>query len=236
MSEPIRLSKRLIEQVGCSRREAELFIEGGWVSVDGVVIDEPQFKVTTQQVTLDPDAKASAPEPITLLLHHDPQLSIEQALQSLGAQTLAQEHSYGKRALKGHFLRLSCGAPLEAGASGLQVFTQDWKILRKLTDDMAKIEQEYVVEVSGDMTEHGLNRLTHGATYKGRPLPAVKASWQNETRLRFALKNPTPGLLGQLCASVGLSVVSVRRIRIGGVSMGKLPMGQWRYMTAKEKF
>ena len=56
MSEPIRLSKRLIELVGCSRREAELFIEGGWVTVDGEVIDEPQFKVDNQKVELDPQA------------------------------------------------------------------------------------------------------------------------------------------------------------------------------------
>lgn len=45
MSEPVRLSKRLIEQLGCSRREAELYIEGGWVTVDGVVVEQPQFKV-----------------------------------------------------------------------------------------------------------------------------------------------------------------------------------------------
>src|SRR5476649_2935801 len=69
MTDPIRLSKRLIELVGCSRREAELFIEGGWVTVDGEVIDEPQFKVENQKVELDPQAKATAPEPVTLLLH-----------------------------------------------------------------------------------------------------------------------------------------------------------------------
>jgi 16S rRNA U516 pseudouridylate synthase RsuA-like enzyme len=69
MSEPIRLSKRLIELVGCSRREAELFIEGGWVTVDGEVIDEPQFKVDNQKVELDPQAKATAPEPVTILLN-----------------------------------------------------------------------------------------------------------------------------------------------------------------------
>nr|WP_314570575.1 rRNA pseudouridine synthase [uncultured Pseudomonas sp.] len=236
MSEPIRLSKRLIELVGCSRREAELFIEGGWVSVDGVVVDEPQFKVDTQKVELDPQAKAEAPEPVTLLLHQAPGQSAEEALATLDAQTLSGEHAFGKRPLKGHFLRLSCAAELPANASGLQIFTQDWKTLRKLTADAAKIEQEYVVEVTGEMSPHGLNRLNHGALYKGKALPAVKASWQNETRLRFAMKNPAPGVLQQLCASVGLTIVSIRRIRVGGVSMGKLPLGQWRYLTSKEKF
>jgi 23S rRNA pseudouridine2604 synthase len=151
MSEPIRLSKRLIELVGCSRREAELFIEGGWVTVDGEVIDEPQFKVDQQKVELDPQAKATAPEPVTLLLNAPAGLDTDSAMQLLSPQTLSEEHRFGKRPLKGHFLRLSVGNELQANASGLLVFTQDWKIVRKLTADASKIEQEYVVEVSGEM-------------------------------------------------------------------------------------
>jgi 23S rRNA pseudouridine2604 synthase len=236
MSEPIRLSKRLIELIGCSRREAELYIEGGWVTVDGEVIEEPQFKVDTQKVELNPDAKADAPEPVTLILHKPAGMSDEDALALITPGSLSEEHSFGKRPLKGHFLRLEPISTLQANASGLMVFSQDWKILRKLTDDRSKIEQEYVVEISGDMVAHGLNRLNHGLTYKGKELPAVKASWQNENRLRFAMKNPQPGIIAQLCEAVGLKIISVRRIRIGGVSMGKLPEGQWRYMTTKEKF
>ncbi|WP_413794272.1 MULTISPECIES: rRNA pseudouridine synthase [unclassified Pseudomonas] len=236
MTDPIRLSKRLIELVGCSRREAELFIEGGWVTVDGEVIDEPQFKVTTQKVELDPEAKATAPEPVTLLLNVPAGMDVETAMASLGPQTLSEEHRFGKRPLKGHFLRLTASADLQANASGLLVFTQDWKVLRKLTADAAKIEQEYVVEVEGDMVAHGLNRLNHGLTYKGKELPAVKASWQNENRLRFAMKNPQPGVIALFCQAVGLKVVAIRRIRIGGVSIGKVPLGQWRYLSAKEKF
>ncbi|MBT9304707.1 rRNA pseudouridine synthase [Pseudomonas sp. TAE6080] len=236
MTDPIRLSKRLIELVGCSRREAELFIEGGWVSVDGEVIDEPQFKVTTQKVELDPEAKATAPEPVTILFHAPTGVDVDSAMQSLSAETLSEEHRFSKRPLKGHFLRLTASADLQAKASGLLVFTQDWKILRKLTADAAKIEQEYVVEVAGDVAEHGLNRLAHGLMYKGKELPAVKASWQNENRLRFALKNPQPGIIALFCEAIGLKVVAIRRIRIGGVSIGKVPVGQWRYMSGKEKF
>lgn len=236
MTEPTRLSKRLIELVGCSRREAELFIEGGWVSVDGEVVDEPQFKVATQKVELHPDAVATPPTPVTLILNAPAEASLDDLLASICPETLSSEHRFGTRPLKGHFLRLQSSAPLQTRASGLVVFTQDWKTLRKLTDDMAKIEQEYVVEISGDMSEHGLNRLNHGLTHKGKTLPAVKASWQNETRLRMAMKNPTPGVLKQLCESVGLQVVSMRRIRVGGVSMGKVPVGEWRYLTSKEKF
>jgi len=236
MTDPIRLSKRLVELVGCSRREAELYIEGGWVTVDGEVVEEPQFKVDTQKVELNPEAKATAPEPVTIILHKPAATDAYSALQLITPGTLSEEHSFGKRPLKGHFMRLEAISTLQANASGLMVFSQDWKILRKLTDDRSKIEQEYVVEISGEMVAHGLNRLNHGLTYKGKELPAVKASWQNENRLRFAMKNPQPGVIAQLCEAVGLKIVSIRRIRIGGVSMGKLPEGQWRYMTTKEKF
>ncbi|MGE8069016.1 rRNA pseudouridine synthase [Pseudomonas sp. NPDC089569] len=236
MTDPIRLSKRLIELVGCSRREAELFIEGGWVTVDGQVIDEPQFKVDTQKVELDKDAKATAPEPVTLLLNVPAGMDTDTAMRSLNAETLSEEHRFGKRPLRGHFLRLTVSADLQPNASGLLVFTQDWKVLRKLTADASRIEQEYVVEVEGHMVEHGLNRLQHGLKYKGKEMPPVKASWQNENRLRFAMKNPQPGLIAQLCEGVGLKVVGIRRIRIGGVSIGKVPLGQWRYLSGKEKF
>ena len=236
MTDPTRLSTRLIDLVGCSRREAELFIEGGWVTVDGVVVDEPQFKVENQKVELSPEAKADAPEPVTIIFHTPASMTAESALQTITPGTLSEEHSYGKRPLKGHFLRLEAISSLQANASGLMVFSQDWKILRKLTDDRSKIEQEYVVEIAGEMVPHGMNRLNHGLTYKGKELPKVKASWQNENRLRFAMKNPQPGVIAQLCEAVGLKIISIRRIRIGGVSMGKLPEGQWRYMTTKEKF
>jgi len=130
---------------------------------------------------------------VTILLHAPVGVDAETAMASISAETLSEEHRFSKRPLKGHFLRLTASADLQAKASGLLVFTQDWKILRKLTADAAKIEQEYVVEVEGDMVAHGLNRLNHGLTYKGKELPPVKASWQNENRLRFAMKNRNRG-------------------------------------------
>ena len=93
-----------------------------------------------------------------------------------------------------------------------------------------------MVEVNGEIISHGLERLNRGFNWKGHELPPVKASWQNETRLRLVLKNPAPGLIELLCRSVGLQVVGMRRIRLGGVAMGKLPAGQWRYLASQEKF
>ena len=236
MSEPIRLSKRLIELLGCSRREAELYIEGGWVTVDGIVVEQPQFKVENQRVELLPGAKAEALEPVTLLLNQQAGVDIETARAGINLGSLSEAHGEGVRPLHGHFAKLSCIAPLERGASGLQVFTQDWRVTRKIEADLRKLEQEYIIEVRGETTPQALERLARGATRNDRELPRAKASWQNETHLRLALKNPQPGQISELCAYLRLEVRGMRRIRLGGVSMGKLPLGQWRYLASTERF
>jgi 23S rRNA pseudouridine2604 synthase len=236
MTDPIRLSKRLIEVIGCSRREAELYIEGGWVTVDGVVVEEPQFKVAEQRVELLPNAVLAPIEPVTLLLNvpngHNP----ERAVEGISSASHWPEDSSGIRPLKGHFARLINCAPLQAGADGLHVLTQDWRIERKLKEDLSKLEQEYVVEVVGTLSASQLKRLAHGLTFNGVALPPCKVSWQNETRLRFALKNPLPGQIVFMCNSVDLKVLGMKRIRIGGVSMAKVQPGQWRYLAGKERF
>lgn len=236
MTDPIRLSKRLIELVGCSRREAELYIEGGWVQVDGQVVEEPQFKVLDQRVELHPDAVAEPQEPVTLLLHVPAGRNPERTAEAIGPASHWPDDGSGIRPLKSHFARLVTCIALQTGADGLHVLTQDWRIERKLREDLSKLEQEYVVEVDGQLSAAELKRLNHGLSFNGAPLPPCKVSWQNETRLRFALKNPQPGQIVFMCNSVGLKVLGLKRIRIGGVPMGKVQPGQWRYLAAKERF
>jgi 23S rRNA pseudouridine2604 synthase len=235
MTEPVRLAKRLAELVPCSRREAELYIAGGWVMVDGQVVEEPQFMVSQQAVTLHPDASLVPLEPVTMLYHHATGMPAN-AAQQISAATHAADDSSGIHMLKQHFVRLTPCTPLEPNASGLLVFTQDWRVARKLIEDAAKIEQEYVVEVAGEIAPDGLKLLNHGLKFNGRALPPIKVSWQNETRLRFALKGVQPGQIAHMCQSVGLQVVGMKRIRLGRVSMAKLQPGQWRYLLPDEKF
>lgn len=235
MSEPVRLSKRLIELIGCSRREAELYIEGGWVLVDGVIVEEPQFKVAQQRVELHPNAVVAEPEPVTLLLHVPVGQSADAASASLSGRNRWPDDASGVRQLKSHFARLKHCLALQPGASGLHVLTQDWRVERKLTEDAVKVEQEYVVEVSGNL-KADLKRLNQPFSFRNMLLPPSKVSWQNENRLRFALKNPQPGQIEAMCDSIGLKVISMKRIRIGGVPMSKLQPGQWRYLGAQERF
>jgi len=239
-TEPVRLAKRVAELAGCSRRDAEQYIEGGWVTVDGEVIEEPQFKVLEQQVILLPNAHLAPAEPATILLHkplgYDADEGSNPALALITPAARYADDRSGMRSLKRHFHRLAAVLPLESDASGLIVFTQDWRVTRKLSEDADRIEQEYIVEVSGELGPYGLKRLSHGLSFNGRPLPPIKVSWQNEVRLRFALKGVRPGQIRHMCAAVELDVVTIKRIRIGSISLGKMPPGEWRYLSSYEKF
>lgn len=236
MSEPTRLSKRVIELFGCSRREADLYITGGWVTVDGQVVEAPQFKIEDQRVELHPDATLEPVEPVTLLVHGSAGCNAAQLQHLLVRERHWEQDPHAQRILHGHFLRQEQSLPLQAGASGLMVLSQDWRTQRKLREDAAKLEQEYLVEIAGEAPASVLERLKKGWLHKGTQFPPCKASWQSEQRLRFALKNPAPDLLRQICTALGLKVLSMKRIRIGGVPMAKLPSGQWRYLGEKERF
>jgi len=239
MTDPVRLSKFLAELISCSRREAELYIAGGWVMVDGQVVDKPQFMVSQQEkVELHPEANLAPAAPVTILFHQPPVAGMDAnaAQQLICADTRAADDPSGIHINKQHFARLKQCIPLERNASGLLVFTQDFRIERKLTDDAATIEQEYIVEVAGELSPDGLKQLNHGLSFNGRSLPPIKVSWQNETRLRFALKGVQPGQVAHMCKSVGLQVLAVKRIRIGRMSMSKLQPGLWRYLMPHEKF
>jgi 23S rRNA pseudouridine2604 synthase len=215
MTEPVRLAKRLAEMLSCSRREAEQYIEGGWVSVDGVIVEEPQFRVLDQAITLDKDASLLALTPVTLLLHkpagHEagPDGNAASLAPLAVAATQSPDDRSGIRPLKKHFSSVELVTPLATPASGLVVLTQDWRVTRKLREDARVMEHEVVVDVSGDIKPGGLerlNRVDHGFTFKGMLLPPAKVSWQSETRLRFALKGEVPGQIAYMCESVGLKV------------------------------
>lgn len=237
MTESIRLVKRVAELASCSRTEAEQYIEGGWVAVDGQVIEEPGYRVLPQQnVELAPDAKLQPVEPVTILLHKPAEIDAHDAHRLITPENLFAEDRSGNRFLKRHAAGLIVTDSMEPGASGLLVLTQDWRIRRKLVDDAARIEHEYIAEVTGDMQPGGLALLNHGLNFNGKPLPPIKVSWQSESRLRFALKAPPRGLIGHMCGQVGLTVKSLKRIRLGRIPLAGLPEGQWRYLLGYERF
>jgi 23S rRNA pseudouridine2604 synthase len=240
MTESIRLAKRLASQLACSRSEAEKYIESGYVRVDAVVVEEPGFRVLAgQQVELLPGATLDAVEAITILLHKpvgfDIETSADAVYQLITPENQFAEDRSGLRLIKRHFKELSLTDPLGKQSSGLVVLTQDWRIARKLKTDAEKIEQEFVVEVEGEILQETLDQLNRGLLPDGKILP-VKVSRQSESRLRFAVKGNRRIQIAALCEKAGLIVKAMKRIRIGRIPMATLQAGQWRYLMAYEKF
>lgn len=236
MHTPIRLSKRLIELIGCSRREAELYIEGGWVTVNGVIVEAPQQPVTDETVALLPGAQALTPEPVTLLFNKPAGLSTEDLARHLTQANHWADDPSGIRVLKGHFARLQESLPIARQTAGLVILSQDWRTARKLQSDAQKLEHEYLISAQGSLSEAQVDRAKRGLHNQGQIFPPCKLSWQNEETLRLAVKNPCISFIPELCQALKLTLGEHRRLRVGGVSMGKLPIGQWRYLRANERF
>lgn len=245
MTESMRLAKRVALEIGCSRNEAQQYIEGGWVMVDGAMCEEPGLRITPQQqVSLAPGAKAEPAPPVTMLFHKPVGLPTGPAASPDAAPVLAlltpdrrsaSDHS-GVRPLKKHWAGLRLTDGLETTASGLLVLTQDWRVLRRLVDDASRIEHEYIVETRTAVTDAQLALLNRGGRFNGKLLEGIKVSRQSENRLRFALKTPPRGLLAQLCEQAGVELLGLRRIRIGRVPLAGLAVGQWRYLPQYQKF
>jgi 23S rRNA pseudouridine2604 synthase len=235
--EPARLSKVVAALVPCSRREAEQYIVEGWVRVDGRRVEEPQSRVAgTQRVEIDPQARLQPVQPATLLLHKPAGMSPEEARALLGGASHWTGDTSGIRLTKSHFVGLTSLLLLPPEASGLAIFSQDRRIVRKLTEDAAFVEQELVAEVTGAMVPDGLARLGRGLVREGRALPPARVSWQSEARLRFAVKGIVPDWIPWMCAQVGLELTALKRIRVGRIPMAGLPAAQWRYLAPGERF
>lgn len=236
-----RLAKRVAALQQCSRGDAERYIEGGWVAVDGKTVEEPGFRVAPQQaVALLPGARLEPAQPVTILLHKPAGLYANDepgsARDLILPENLMPGDRSGLRFLKRMLNGLKLATPLERAASGLLVYTQEYPVMRKLVEDARHVEHEYIAEVAGALGEGDLARLQRGLAWQGRPATPMKVSWQNETHLRFALKTPAPGFIEYVCDTAGLRLLALRRIRIGRLPMAGLAPGLWRYRLGYERF
>ena len=116
------------------------------------------------------------------------------------------------------------------------VFTQEASVTRRINGDDSRLEKEFMVRVQGELSAEGLKRLNIGLSLDEEKLKRAQVSWQNEGLLRFVLHENRPNQIRRMCELVGLRVVSVKLIRIGSVSLGKLPVGKWRYLRQNERF
>lgn len=244
MSEPVRLSKLMSARGLCSRREADTYIERGWVWVDGQRVSELGTRVDPDCVIrLDPLAKQQQHQRVTLLLHKpvgyvsgQPEPGYKPAVTLIRPETLWHDGRAGASFHPLHLKGLAPAGRLDIDSTGLLVLTQDGRIAKQLIGDDSEIEKEYLVRVQGQLSAAQLALLNDGLSLDGQRLRPAQVAWQNSEQLRFVLKEGRKRQIRRMCQLVGLKVTGLKRVRIGKVQLGGLPSGQWRYLREDEQF
>ena len=244
-----RLSKVMAERGICSRREADEWIVNGWVKVDGVIMETLGTRIKPDaEIIVSGYAYEQQAEQVTILLHKPVGYVSGQAEDGyqpaivlvhpdnewLDDPELNQHHA--KEFQRGFLHGLAPAGRLDIDSTGLLVLTQDGRVARHLIGEDSSVEKEYLVRVEGELSDADMQRLNHGLSLDGEKLKPAKVSWQNEDQLRFVLREGKKRQIRRMCEMVGLHVVGLKRVRIGSVNLGKLPIGQWRYLRNDERF
>jgi 23S rRNA pseudouridine2604 synthase len=241
--EKVRISKLMAEQGLCSRREADAFIEKGWVKLDGQVVVLGERAFPDQKITLDRPAAQQQSQSVTILIHK-PMGYVSGQAEDGYTPAVALLEPKTRWALdrapftfsRAHLRGLAVAGRLDIDSTGLLVLTQDGRVARQLIGEHSLIDKEYLVRVQGKLSENGLALLNHGLSLDGKKLKPAKVRWQNDDQLQFVLNEGKKRQIRRMCDLVGLKVVGLKRVRIGQVRLGDLPPGQWRYLSPKEEF
>jgi len=242
--EKIRVSKLMSEQGICSRREADSYIERGWVLVDGIPVTELGTRIfPTQRITLAKAAQSQQDASVTVLLNKpigfvsgQAEQGYRPAITLIGAQSHFKGDLSPLRFTPTQLKGLAPAGRLDIDSTGLLVLTQDGRVARQLIGESSGIEKEYLVRVEGRLPAAGLAKLNFGLSLDGVPLKRADVKWQNDDQLRFVLREGKKRQIRRMCELVGLKVTGLKRVRIGKVLLGDLPQGQWRYLRSDERF
>ncbi|HNY45614.1 MAG TPA: pseudouridine synthase [Casimicrobium sp.] len=247
MTDPIRLSKRMSELGLSSRREADEWIERGWVRVDGVPAVLGQKVLPHNVITIERAATDEQAERVTVLLNKpigyvsgQAEDGYEPAVVLVRPENRWRDDTSPLRFRREQLKSLVPAGRLDIDSTGLLVLTQDGRIAKQLIGENSLVEKEYLVRVQsmrgGRLPDSELRLLNHGLSIDGAALKPAKVWWQNEDQLRFILREGKKRQIRKMCEMVGLHVVALKRIRIGNVQLGDVPIGAWRYLGPNESF
>jgi 23S rRNA pseudouridine2605 synthase len=230
----LSLARALSKFGVCSRKQAEQRILAGRVSVDGRVVLWPQRRIDPrrQRVSVDGARVGDDTERIVLLFH-----------KPVGYITTRAEPS-GRPTIYALLRDLPCWVfpvgRLDKDSSGLLVLTNDHRLGQRLTDPDGHVQKTYHARVAGLPEPGALAALREGV-----PLDAVRQSRPARVRSLGAQRDGTSWLelvltegknrqVRRMCAAVGHEVLELVRVRIGGVALGQLALGEWRRATTEE--
>lgn len=232
-----RVNKWLGQAGVCSRREAEALILAGRVSIDGCIIGEVGQKILPGQVlSLSDGSDASAAisivihKPVGVVSAH-PEAGQIQALDLLTQDRLVDGVDF---TVPGGTSLPPLGR-LDRDSRGLLLLSEDGVLAKAVIGPQSELEKEYRVRVVGTITARKLDLLRHGLTLDNRLLRYAEVTQLGAQELGFVLREGRKRQIRRMAESVSLSVVDLKRIRVGPLWLGELPEGRWRPLAPSER-
>lgn len=221
-----RLQKILSAAGVCSRRQAEEYLSAGRVTVNGQTAALGQKANPDRDVVRVDGVPVTASAAPTYLMLHKPRGYITTLSDEKGRPTVAE-------------LVADCPARvwpvgrLDWDSEGLLLMTNDGELTHRLTHPSHQVEKEYIVTVTGDI-DAALPILEGPMSLDDVPLAPAQVRVLGEKRLAIVIHQGKNRQVRRMCAAAGLEVTRLKRLREGTLTLGDLPRGQWRLLTAAE--
>ena len=229
----IRLNKFIAEAGICSRRQADLLIKSGRVSLNGKIITELGIKINTAKdiVTIDNKIISIQNQPFVYLILNKPRGILTTVKDPFNRPTVMDLiHDIRERVYP--------VGRLDQDSEGLLLFTNDGELANRLIHPRHKIKKLYQVWVQGQPPASDIEHLRQGIPIDSRMtlpcriqrLHADETSTQFEIEIREGRKRQ----IRRMFQAIGHEVIRLKRIQIGPIKLERLPVGKWRYLREYE--
>ena len=226
----MRLNKYIANAGICSRRDADIYIQAGSVTVNGKTIIEMGYKVKlTDEVKFD--GRSITPEKKEYYLLNKPKdVFVSGSLHEKG-MTVLDIVARASRA------RLSPIGKLERSAMGLVVLTNDGTLAKSLGSPKNGIRQIYHVQLNKELSQVDLERIRQGVTLDDGIINVDEVSYVENKPKRevgIELKSTRSHVIQRLFKSLGYEIKYLDRVVYGQLTKKDLPRGMFRHLTKQE--
>ncbi|MBN2050070.1 MAG: rRNA pseudouridine synthase [Spirochaetales bacterium] len=210
-----------------SRRACETYIREGRVTVEGIPLTDPSFRVTGEVVAFDGKTVSPESTQVYLALHKPPGYlcSSKDPSGKPLAVDLVSPHIP---------VRLYTVGRLDFLSSGLILLTNDGDFAKKVSHPSSKIEKEYVVETKQPIPEEYLKRCRQGVMIDRIHYRIAAYELKTGRKVRLVLVEGKNREIRKLFAREKLTIKRLHRIRIGPVNLGTLKPGEFRNLKPSE--
>jgi 23S rRNA pseudouridine2605 synthase len=221
----VRLAKFLAHGGVASRRKAEAIIAAGRVSVGGEVVTDP-----ARDVGAEDDVRVDG-GPVGTEAH-------EVWAVNKPAGVVSTAHEPGERpavvSLVDSSARLYPVGRLDADSTGLLLLTNDGELANRLTHPRYGVAKAYVARLAHPPSDRDLARLRRGVELEDGPTSATEVNRVARHEIEIVLREGRNRQVRRMVEAVGNRVVSLRRVRFGPLSLGRLAAGGSRRLTRQE--